>query len=135
VGEDSEDEEPFSGRGTHNPTAPEFKAGARILYIGQEVDEMLLGYVIAFNGDGKGGPPFYTAYIEGLGGKQVEGQRLFYVAAKDDQPPPVSAQVPSHYSSRASQARKDKKEKKGFLKQMSEMAKIVQQQHLENKKI
>jgi hypothetical protein len=43
--------------------------------------------------------------------------------------------IPSHYSSRASQARKDKKEKTYYLKQMSEMAKIVQQQRLENKKL
>jgi hypothetical protein len=57
------------------------------------------------------------------------------VAAQDDHPPPVSATVPSHSSSRASQARKYKKEKKDYLKQMSEMAKIVQQQRLENKKL
>jgi hypothetical protein len=131
VGEDSEDEESFAGRGTHNPTAPEFKAGARIVYIGQEGDDMRLGYVVAVHVDGKGGPPFYTAYLEGLGEKQVEGQRLFPVSAQDDQLPPVSAQVTSHSSSRASQARKDKKEKKEYLKQMSEMAKIVQQQCLE----
>jgi hypothetical protein len=81
VGEDSEDEESFSGRGTHNPAAPEFKAGAIIVYLGQEGDEMLLGYVVAVHGDGKGGPPFYIAYLEGLGGKQVKGQRLFPVAA------------------------------------------------------
>jgi hypothetical protein len=47
----------------------------------------------------------------------------------------VSAPVPSHSSSRASQARKDKKEKKEYLKQMSETDKIVQQQRLENKKL
>jgi hypothetical protein len=87
VSEDSEDGESFAGRGTHNPADPEFKAGARIVYLGQEGDEMLLGYVVAVHGDGKGGPPFYTAYLEGLGGKQVEGQRLFPMAAQDDQPP------------------------------------------------
>jgi hypothetical protein len=43
LGEDSEDEESFAGRGTHNPAAPAFKAGARIVYLGQEGDEMLLG--------------------------------------------------------------------------------------------
>jgi hypothetical protein len=85
VGEDEEDEESFSGKGTHNPAAPEFKAGARIVYLGQEGDEMCLGYVVVFHGDGKGGPPFYTSYLERLGGKQVEGQRLFPVAAQDDQ--------------------------------------------------
>jgi hypothetical protein len=62
VGEESEDEDSFSGRGTHNPAAPEFKAGAIIVYLGQEGDEMLLGYVVAVHGDGKGGPTFYTAY-------------------------------------------------------------------------
>jgi hypothetical protein len=35
VGDDSEDEESFSGRGTHNPAAPEFKSGARIVHLGQ----------------------------------------------------------------------------------------------------
>jgi hypothetical protein len=89
VGEDSEDEESFSVRGTHKPAAPEFKAGARIVYLGQEGDKMLLGYVEAVHGYGKGGPLFYTAYLEGLGGKQVELQRLFPVAAQDDQPPLV----------------------------------------------
>jgi hypothetical protein len=77
VGDDSDDEESFSGIGTHNPAAPEFKAGAIIVYLGQEGDEMILGYVVAVHGDGKVGPPFYTAYLEGLGGKQVEGHRFF----------------------------------------------------------
>jgi hypothetical protein len=36
VGDDSEEEESFSGRGTHNPAAPEFKAGAISVYLGQE---------------------------------------------------------------------------------------------------
>jgi hypothetical protein len=43
VGDDSEDEESFSGRGTYNPAAPEFKSGARIVYLGQEGDKMILG--------------------------------------------------------------------------------------------
>jgi hypothetical protein len=103
--------------------------------LGQAGDEVILGYVVAVHGDGKGGPPFYTAYLEGFGGKQVEVNRLFHVADQDDQPPLLSAPVPSHYSSRASQARKDKKENKEYLKQMSEMAKIMQQQCLENKKL
>jgi hypothetical protein len=46
----------------------------------------------------------------------------------------VSAPVPSHSSSRVSQGKKYKKEKKEFLNQMSELAKIVHQQRLENKK-
>jgi hypothetical protein len=36
MGEDSEDEESFAGKGTHNPAAPEFKAGAIIVYLGQK---------------------------------------------------------------------------------------------------
>jgi hypothetical protein len=71
---------------------------------------MRLCYVVAVHGDGKEGPPFYTAYIEGLGGKQVEGQRLFPVAAQDDRLPHVSDPVPSHSSCRVSQAIKDKEE-------------------------
>jgi hypothetical protein len=63
VGEDSEDEESFSGKGTHNPAAPEFKAGARVVYLGQEGGEMRLGYAVAVHGDGKGGPLFYSAYL------------------------------------------------------------------------
>jgi hypothetical protein len=86
VGGDSEDEESFSGRGTHNPAAPEFKAGARIVYFGQEGDEMILSYVVKVHGDGKGGPTFYAANLEGFGENQVEGHRLFPVAAQDDQP-------------------------------------------------
>jgi hypothetical protein len=58
------------------------------VYLFQEVDEMILGYVAKVHGDGKGCPPFYTAaYLEGFGEKQVEGHRLFPVAAQDDQPP------------------------------------------------
>jgi hypothetical protein len=87
VGDDSEDDESFSGRGTHNPEAPEFKAGAIIVYLGQEGDEMILGYVVTVHGDGKGCPPFYTAYLKGFGEKQVEGHRLFPVAAQDDKSP------------------------------------------------
>jgi hypothetical protein len=102
----------MSGKGTHNPAEPDFKAGGRIVYLGQEGDEMCLGYAVTVHGDGKGGPPFYTAYLEGLRGEQVEGQQLFPVAAQEEQTPPVPAPVPSHSSSRASQARKDKKENK-----------------------
>jgi hypothetical protein len=38
VGEDSDNEESFSGKGTHNPASPEFKAGAILLYLVQEGD-------------------------------------------------------------------------------------------------
>jgi hypothetical protein len=64
MGEDSEDEGSFSRMGTHNPVVPEFTAGARVVYLGQEGDEMRLGYVVAVHGDMKGGPPLYTAYME-----------------------------------------------------------------------
>jgi hypothetical protein len=30
----------FSGRGTHNPVAPEFKSVARVVYLGQVGDNM-----------------------------------------------------------------------------------------------
>jgi hypothetical protein len=109
------------------------------VYLVQEGDEIILGCVVTVHGDKKGHPPFYTAYLEGFGEKQVEGHWLFPVAAQDDPPPrpPVSVPVPvpSHSSSRTSQARKDRKEKKEYLKQMSEMANIIQQQRLENKKL
>jgi hypothetical protein len=138
VGEDSDDEESFPGKGNHNPAVPEFKAGAGIVYLGQEGDEVRLCYDVAVHGDGKGDPPFYTAYLEGLGGKQVEGQRLFPVAAQDDQPllcPPQSHPSPTPLFFQGLSSQKRKKEKTEYLKQMSEMAKIVQQQRLENKKL
>jgi hypothetical protein len=50
---------------------------------------MIIGYAVAVHGYGKGGHPFYTEYLEVFGGKQVEGHRLFPVAAQDDQPPPL----------------------------------------------
>jgi hypothetical protein len=106
VGEDSEDEESFSGKGTHNPAVPEFKAGARLVYLGQEGDEMRLGYVVAVHGYGKGGPPFYTAYLEGLGQKQVEVQRLFPVDAQEEYPPCVrSSPIPLFFQGLSSQER------------------------------
>jgi hypothetical protein len=64
--------------------------------------------------------------MEGLGENQVEGQRFFPVAAQEEQVPPLTVPVPSHSYSRASQAKKNKQEKKEYLKQMSELAKIVQ---------
>jgi hypothetical protein len=94
-----------------------------------------LGYGVAVHGDGERGPPFYTVYLEGLGETQIEGQRIFPVAAQEDQVTPVPVPVPSHSSSRTSQAKKDKQTKKEYLKQMSELAKFVLQQHLENKKL
>jgi hypothetical protein len=53
VGEDSKDEESFSGKGIHNPAAPEFKAGAIVVYLGQEGDEMCLVYGVTVHGDRK----------------------------------------------------------------------------------
>jgi hypothetical protein len=46
-------------------------------------DGMLLAYDVAVHPYGKGGPPFYTSYIEVFGGKQVEEKRLFPVDAQD----------------------------------------------------
>jgi hypothetical protein len=96
VGVDSEDEEFFYGRGNHNPVAPELKTGARVAYLRQEGDEMYLGYVVAVHGDRKGVPPFYTAYLEGLGENNVMGQRIFPVAAQEEQLPPcvISSATP-----------------------------------------
>jgi hypothetical protein len=55
VGADSEDNVSFSGRGTHNPVAPDIKAGARVVYLGQGGDDMRLGYVVTVQGDREGG--------------------------------------------------------------------------------
>jgi hypothetical protein len=112
VGANSEDEESFSGRGTHNPVVPEFKAGARVVYLGQGGDEMRLGYVVTFRGDREGVGPFYTVYLEGFGEKQIEGQHIFPVASQEEQVPPMSVPLPYHSSSRTSQAKKDKQAKK-----------------------
>jgi hypothetical protein len=114
VGEDSEDEESFSGRGTHNPVAPEFKAGARVVHLGKEGDGMRLGYWDAVHRDRKGGPPFYTEYLEGLGEKQVEGQRLFLLLLKSNTPPPFvrSSTIPLFFQGISSQERQ--KGKKGI---------------------
>jgi hypothetical protein len=57
VGDDSEDDGSFSGRGNHDPAAPEFKDGARIVYLGQEGDKVIIGYVLMVHRDGKGCPP------------------------------------------------------------------------------
>jgi hypothetical protein len=94
MGADSEGEESFSGRGTHNTVASEFKAGARVVYLGQGGDEMRLGYGVAVHGDGEGGAPFYIVYLEGLGENHIEGQRLFPVVVQEEQVPPVP--VPVH---------------------------------------
>jgi hypothetical protein len=126
VGEDSEDEESFSGRGTHKPVAQEFKSGAIVVYLGQEGDEMRLWYAVAVHGDGKGVPPFYTAYLEELDENRLRESGFFLLLLKRNTPTPVSIPVPYHSSSRVSQAKKDKKEKKEYLKQMAELANIVQ---------
>jgi hypothetical protein len=98
VGDDSEDEESFSGRGTCNPAAPEFESGARIVYLGQEGDEIILGYVVAVHGDGKGGHPFYTAYLEEFGGNRLKDIDFFLWLLKMITPPlcPPQSQSQSH---------------------------------------
>jgi hypothetical protein len=72
--------------------------------------------------------------LKGLVKDRLRDSDCFLWLLKRNSPSPVSAPVPSHSSSRASQARKDKKKKKEYLKKMSELAKIVQQQRLEDKK-
>jgi hypothetical protein len=89
VGDDTEDDESFSCRGSHIPAAPEFKAVPRIVYLGQEGDEIILGYVMTVHGDGKGCPPFCTSYLEGFVEKKFEGHMIFPVTAQDDHPPCV----------------------------------------------
>jgi hypothetical protein len=73
--------------------------------------------------------------LKGLGGNRLKYSDCFLWLLKRNPPPPVPAPFPSQSSSMASQARKDKEEKKEYLKQMSVMAKIVQQQRLENKRL
>jgi hypothetical protein len=91
--------------------APEFRAGARVVYIGQEGDEMSLGYVVSVHGDGKGGPPFYKSYLEGLVEKQVEGQRLSLLLLKRSRCPYFrSSAIPLFFQGISSQERKTGKE-------------------------
>jgi hypothetical protein len=74
--------------------------------------------------------------LKGLGKYRLKDSDCFLWLLKRNTPPaPPPVPVPSHSSSRASQTRKDKEEKTLYLKQMSEMAKIIQQQCLENKKL
>jgi hypothetical protein len=72
--------------------------------------------------------------VEGFGETQIEEQRLFPVASQEEHVPPVSVPVRSHSSFRASRAKKDKHAKKEYIKQISELANIAQDQRLENKK-
>jgi hypothetical protein len=89
VGADLKDDVSFSGRGTHNSVAPQFKYGARVVYLGQGGDEMRLGYVVTAHGDIEWGVPFYTVNLEGFGEKQIEGQCLFPVASQEEHVPPL----------------------------------------------
>jgi hypothetical protein len=89
VGEYSEDEESFSEKGAHNPVSPDVKSGARMVYLGQEGDKMHLDYGVAVHGDGKGGPPFYTAYLEGLGKNRLKDSDCFLLLLKSSIPPPL----------------------------------------------
>jgi hypothetical protein len=73
--------------------------------------------------------------LEGFGEKQIEGQCIFPVASQEEPLSPVSVPVPSRSSSGTPQAQKNKHTKKEYLKQMSELAKIVQDQGLENNKL
>jgi hypothetical protein len=92
VGVDSEDAFYLSGCGTHNPVAPELKAGARVFNLGQGGDEMCLGYVITAHMDKEGGSSFYTVNLEGFGEKQIEGYCLFPLASDSrEEPAPTCA--------------------------------------------
>jgi hypothetical protein len=137
VGGDSEDEGYFKGKGTRDPGTPEFITGARVVYIGQGGDEIHLGYVVEVHVDGGGGSLYYTVNLEGIGEKQTEGHRLFPVASDSQEKlsPPDPPKAPSNTTSKSSQSKKDRKAEKSYLKQMSELAKNVQQQRLENNKL
>jgi hypothetical protein len=137
LGGDLEDEVYFSGKGTHNPGASEFKAGARVVYVDQGSDEMHLGYGVAVNVYGEGGAPYYTVTLGGFGAKHTERPKKIHVASQEEPAPPVTFQVPSNSTSKSwsFHAKKDRHAWKEYLKQMSELAKIVQQQCLENKKL
>jgi hypothetical protein len=90
MGEDSDGEESLSGKGTHNPAVPEFKASARAVNLVQEGDKMRLGYVVAVRGNEKGGPPFYTAYLEGLGENRLRySDSIMCVLKRNTLPPYV----------------------------------------------
>jgi hypothetical protein len=74
VGGDSEDEVYFKGNGNHSSARPDFKAGARVMYLGQGGDETHLGYVSEVHVDGGGGAPYYTVDLEECGQTQTKGQ-------------------------------------------------------------
>jgi hypothetical protein len=69
----------------------------------------------------------------GLSGeKQTEGQRLFPVNSDSQEKPAPSlpVQVPSNFTPKRSQAKKDIRDEKEYLEHMSELVKLVQQQRI-----
>jgi hypothetical protein len=52
VGGDSEDEVYFQEKGTHNPGAPEFKSGARVVNLGWGGDDRCMGHFAELHMDG-----------------------------------------------------------------------------------
>jgi hypothetical protein len=67
---------------------------------------MLLGYVVAVHGDGKGGPPFYTAYFEGLGENRLKDSDYFLWLLKMISPPCVlPSPIPFFFQGLSSQKR------------------------------
>jgi hypothetical protein len=80
---DSEDDDvSFSGRGTQNPVAPEFKAGDRVVYLGERGDEMHLGYYVTVHGDREGGGAFIHSKFGRIWWKTIEGQCLSLLLLK-----------------------------------------------------
>jgi hypothetical protein len=114
----------FSGRGTHNPADPELIAGAIIVYLGQEVDEMILGYTVTVHGDGKGSPPFYTAYLEGF---EKTGWTTLDISCGGSRwsPPLFPSQYYPTLLPGPPKPERTEKGKKEYIKQMSEMTKIM----------
>jgi hypothetical protein len=135
VGADSEDAVSFSGRETQNPVASEFKAGAHAVYLGQGGDEMRLEYIVPVHRDREGGRLSIQWIWKDLVKNRLKDNIFSLLLLKRSLYPPVPVPVPSHSSSKISQAKKDRHAKKEYLKQMSELAKIVQHQCLENNKL
>jgi hypothetical protein len=108
--------------------------------LGKEVKRCVWDMLLQSTGIEKGGSFLYSKF-ERIWLKKVEGQRLFHVDSQEEpvshvpHVPPVLVPVPSHSYYRTSKANKYKHSKKEYLKQISELAEIIQQQHLENKKL
>jgi hypothetical protein len=134
--EDLEEEGSLGGKGTQNPRATDYKIGVRVVYLVQGVNDMHIGSVMDVHRDGEGGTTFYTVNLEGVGGVQTEGERLFPVASNSSQGPtrPLYC-APKVHGAHYMKAKRDKKAKKMYMTQMSELTQICQQQCIENNKL